>query len=173
MIADRFDATENQVDELKAVRAAVRLPALLALVDVDLVVQRVHGDSLPGQVLRSARWLDHHRLRGRRRSLDERRRPDSVRRDVAGSACSTTYAAHTLIPLRPRRPPGRPASKALLAGYCEEAASDRPVLDAYVLDKAVYEVVYETRNRPKWVHIPLGAVQGRTTLNPTHDSKEN
>ena len=53
VIADRFDATENQVDELKAVRAAVR-PALLALVDVDLVVQRVHGDFHLGQVLRSA-----------------------------------------------------------------------------------------------------------------------
>jgi formyltetrahydrofolate deformylase len=37
-------------------------------------------------------------------------------------------------------------------------AEDRVLLDAYVADKAVYETVYETRNRPSWVAIPLQAV---------------
>ena len=32
------------------------------------------------------------------------------------------------------------------------------MLRAYEADKAVYEVVYEVRNRPEWVDIPLGAV---------------
>ena len=32
------------------------------------------------------------------------------------------------------------------------------MLRAYEADKAIYEVVYEMRNRPDWVDIPLRAV---------------
>ena len=33
------------------------------------------------------------------------------------------------------------------------------VLDAFLLDKAVYEVGYELAHRPDWVGIPLAAVR--------------
>jgi maltokinase len=37
-------------------------------------------------------------------------------------------------------------------------ADNRTLLDAYVADKAVYEAVYEKRNRPAWIAIPLAAL---------------
>jgi predicted trehalose synthase len=58
--------------------------------------------------------------------------------------------------------------EAFLDGYAEGGAggerADDPrdfdvLLRALELDKALYEVVYETRNRPTWLGIPLGAVR--------------
>jgi maltokinase len=49
---------------------------------------------------------------------------------------------------------------AFLHGYAgtELRATEAKVLRAYEADKAIYEVVYEMRNRPDWVGIPLAAV---------------
>ena len=40
----------------------------------------------------------------------------------------------------------------------ELSGTEASLLRAYEADKAIYEVVYEMRNRPDWVGIPLGAV---------------
>ena len=37
----------------------------------------------------------------------------------------------------------------------EDPATVEVVLNTYLLEKAVYEIVYELNNRPNWVRIPL------------------
>jgi maltokinase len=48
-------------------------------------------------------------------------------------------------------------------GYSKGGGTDPreefALLRAYELDKAVYEVVYESRNRPTWVNIPLSTIE--------------
>ena len=178
VMAARFEAAAAQVDGLGEVRSAVQ-HALRELGAATLVTQRVHGDFHLGQVLRSADGWTIIDFEGEPlKTLSERRRPDSVWRDVAGMLRSFDYVrgAHPDPTSVQAAAWSAAARQSFLDGYCEEAAPDEAVLNAYVLDKAVYEVVYETRNRPDWVHIPLGAVHDvarRTALSPTHNPKEN
>jgi maltose alpha-D-glucosyltransferase/alpha-amylase len=38
------------------------------------------------------------------------------------------------------------------------AESFEQLLEIYVLDKALYELMYELNNRPAWVRIPLAGI---------------
>ena len=105
--------------------------------------------------------------------------PTSPWRDVAGMLRSFDYAAHAVEAdvqaderggqrRSPSAPPSGPTatSAAFLAGYVENSgrtadggsAEQDLILRAYVADKAVYEAVYEARNRPTWLPIPLAAI---------------
>lgn len=152
---------EPHVDAIRAVydrAAASHWPDL----------QRIHGDLHLGQVLAAPEprgWVFLDFEGEPLRPLAERSLPDSTLRDVAGMLRSFDYIAGALAHDAEFVDAGawaQAARQAFLDGYRRGTGDDltdhRALLDAFELDKAVYEVVYETRNRPDWAGIPLAAV---------------
>jgi trehalose synthase-fused probable maltokinase len=147
-----------------APRIASQLEALEA--GGDAHVSRIHGDYHLGQLLRRADGFAVIDFEGEpARTLVERRAPASPLRDVAGMLRSLEYAAHTTS--RNGSPDGesaawlRGARAALLDGYGGISPADLPLLAAFELEKACYEVVYEANNRPDWTWLPLEALERR------------
>jgi maltokinase len=131
--------------------------------------QRVHGDLHLGQVMRSAtgwRILDFEGEPAR--PMAARRGMDCPLKDVAGMIRSFDYAARHLLPGSPNTPPSRATEwaqrnqQAYLEGYARTigVAPEPDPLLAFILDKACYEVLYEARNRPDWLNVPLSAIEG-------------
>ena len=143
---------------------------------------RCHGDYHLGQILVSENDVIILDFEGEpAKPLAERRRKCSPLRDVAGMLRSFSYAALTgLVASTAARPEecerlepwadlwetwvGAAFLRAYLAAV--DAAAFVPsnpedldlVLQAFVLDKAFYELSYELNNRPDWVHIPLNGL---------------
>ncbi len=165
-VADRFAWAADQVDELAACRAGVArvVDELRALTGVP-PRQRVHGDLHLGQVLRSSgRWYVTDFEGEPLAPLAERTRPDYAVRDVAGLLRSFDYAA-AVGGLRGAAAAAWVSSARLAAlrAYDEDAGTTLAagagaaagLLRAFEIDKAAYEAVYERRNRPDWLPIPL------------------
>ncbi len=176
-MSGRLDAAVGVVPQLAGHAAALRATydALRGLTE-PVVAQRVHGDLHLGQTLRTTRGWKLVDFEGEpAKPLTERVRPDSAWRDVAGMLRSFDYAAHAVgegvegSDEHRERAAARADEwaarnrTAFLDGYTGARETGREgeatLLRAYEVDKAVYEAVYETRNRPGWVGIPLAAIR--------------
>jgi len=161
------------VPELDPYRTHITaLYARLASFTGPLRKQRVHGDLHLGQVMRSAtgwRILDFEGEPAR--PMAARRGMDCPLKDVAGMIRSFDYAARHLLPGSPGTALARAGEwaernqDAYLDGYAQTigAAPEPEPLLAFILDKACYEVLYEARNRPDWLNVPLSAIEGLLT----------
>jgi maltokinase len=170
---ERLEAALAVVPDLAPYADALRATYdEVAALTEDVPVQRVHGDYHLGQVLRTQDgWVLLDFEGEPARSLAERTALMSPLRDVAGMLRSFDYAArHLLAEHTGQQHLAYRASEwadrnrtAFCDGYAKAAGSDprdnSVLLRAFELDKAVYEVVYEARNRPTWLAIPLGSVE--------------
>jgi maltose alpha-D-glucosyltransferase/alpha-amylase len=143
---------------------------------------RIHGDYHLGQVLRSKGDFVILDFEGEpARPLAERRMKHSPLKDVAGMVRSFSYAAFVALTKYTTR---RPEDYAQLESWARlwetsvsgeflrayrEAMGESPIIPAerkefdalleiYMLDKALYELVYELDNRPAWIRIPLHGI---------------
>ncbi len=143
---------------------------------------RHHGDYHLGQMLNTGRDFIIIDFEGEpARSISERRMKHSPLRDVAGMLRSFHYAAHTALA---QQQGVRAEDAACLDAWAEiwaqrigrifleaylataRGASFIPadpetlemLLEAYLLEKAAYEVCYELNNRPDWIFIPVRGI---------------
>lgn len=143
---------------------------------------RCHGDYHLGQVIRVENDYVILDFEGEPvRTVAERRAKQSPLKDVAGMLRSYRYAAYAgLFAFTQNRPEdfGRFVpwaelwfqwvSAAFLGAYrsgvrgepflLAEREAFASLLDAFMLDKAFYELNYELNNRPDWVRIPLRGI---------------
>jgi maltose alpha-D-glucosyltransferase/alpha-amylase len=151
---------------------------------------RVHGDYHLGQVLFTGRDFVIIDFEGEPlRPIGERRLKRTPLRDVAGMLRSFDYAAQSAVLSGIERGEYPPlgddrceqlrrwagfwnawVGAAFLRTYLQTADGApflptrrrhvRTLLDASLLEKAIYEVSYELANRPGWVRIPLSGIRG-------------
>jgi maltokinase len=176
----RLDAALHVVPELAT--QAPDLRELFAAVGSigSGTAQRVHGDLHLGQTLRTAKGWKIVDFEGEpAKPLAVRVEPDSPWRDVAGMLRSFDYVprvaemtAATTDDNGTEQRAFRAAEwsarnqAAFLEAYAgrELTSDEHTLLAAYVADKAVYECVYEARNRPAWLPIPLAALGQATSV---------
>lgn len=162
----RLAAAAEEVAALRPLAPALD-ERFAAVGDNDVDGQQVHGDFHLGQTLLTAKGWRIIDFEGEPiKSLAERRAPDSRWRDAAGMLRSLAYATSACPD--PDSDEARSwlaeTSHAFLDAYVSGFGGglgelDQELLDAYLADKAVYEVVYEARNRPDWIEIPLRALR--------------
>jgi len=140
---------------------------------------RIHGDYHLGQVLRVRMDFVILDFEGEpARPLAVRRSKQCPLKDVAGMLRSFGYAAYAGLKNYAARHPEyltrlepwaqlweRSAAAEFLRAYYQTAQGAafmppgnvdfRKLLDIFLLDKALYKVLYELNSRPAWVRIPL------------------
>ena len=184
VLKDRVSLLPDELVELAAAvlsrrrRVMERLQALQSG-GTGLQRIRIHGDYHLGQVLRVKSDFVLIDFEGEpTRPLSERRSKQCALKDVAGMLRSFSYAAYaSLISYTTRHPEDiarlepwaqvweRSVAAQFLRAYRETTAdaeflpndlSDfRALLDLFLVDKALYELLYELNTRPAWVRIPL------------------
>jgi maltokinase len=160
----RLDAAVAEVPQLDALREQIAILFQQAATSPWPRLQRIHGDLHLGQVLGmpGGDWVIIDFEGEPMRPLSERTPPDVALRDVAGMLRSFDYVSGAEPRSQDAAGWAAACRRAFIDGYSERSGEDvlahTGLIDALELDKALYEAVYEARNRPTWLPIPVAAI---------------
>ncbi|MCU1477167.1 MAG: phosphotransferase, partial [Subtercola sp.] len=163
----RHAGAVHEVPELAAYSAAIERIFEAAAASPWPRLQRIHGDYHLGQVLAvpGGAWVLVDFEGEPLRPMVERNQPDLAVRDIAGMLRSFDYVAGSFAHSHVGESAAQwaaDARTAFLDGYVARSGLDlnasRALLDAFEIDKALYEAIYEARNRPSWISIPTTAI---------------
>ena len=176
-MTDRLDAALDVVPELAEYADGLRA-TFAAVADVAGVAGAAGARRPPPRPDPAHRQgLEDRRLRGRARQAARRAGRCPTPRGVTSPACcgpSTTPRAWPSDGGRARDDTGAEQRAYRAAEWADRNCDGLPVgvrrpraapptsrrcSTRYVADKAVYEAVYEARNRPTWVPVPLAAIE--------------
>lgn len=182
------ESVKKELDALFQYQSEViRRFTSLRHIQSDLVRSRTHGDYHLGQVLFTGKDFVIIDYEGEpARSLDDRRSKRLALRDVAGMLRSFDYASHSHSLEQQEKIATKEEREAranrdlwaqlwttvvgglFLKSYLKETRgtqivpSDQDalttILDAYLLEKSIYELSYELNNRPDWISIPVRGI---------------
>jgi maltose alpha-D-glucosyltransferase / alpha-amylase len=155
---------------------------------IDALRTRTHGDFHLAQVLNTGKDFMIMDFEGEpARSLTDRRLKRSVMKDIAGMLRSFHYAAYSSLLNQAPEPSQftisnpeawaeawyKRVSVAFLKSYLrvvgeaeiipKEKQAFKVLLEAYLIEKALYELSYELNNRPSWAIIPLRGISDLLT----------
>ena len=175
------DIREHAARVLALEEEAVRRLRSLLQMGITAMRTRIHGDYHLGQVLFTGTDFVIIDFEGEpARSLSERRAKRSPLQDVAGMLRSFHYAAYAPLLGSPSGPQNV-QTRSQWADYWQawvcatflrtylnisgnaghiphNKVELQALLDAYLLEKAIYELKYELNNRPQWLAIPLEGI---------------
>ncbi len=153
---------------------------------VTAVRMRTHGDLHLGQILNAGKDFVIIDFEGEpAHSLPERRRKRCALRDVAGMLRSFSYAVYAAKAVQIERGPMTATDSSRLTAWAHLwqtwsswaflkeytiTAGDAPfisrsleemriLLNAFQMEKAVYELGYELNNRPDWLRVPIAGIE--------------
>jgi maltokinase len=170
-----LDAAMIAVPQLRAYEANLRsCYRELERLGGALPLQRIHGDYHLGQVLAAdGNWVVIDFEGEPAVPLARRLAFAPALRDVAGMLRSFDYASRQpFIDGSAQQHPdeatrmraqiwARDCQEAFCDGYVGASGADlreTSLLKAFLMQKAVYEAVYEAKHRPSWINIPISAI---------------
>ncbi len=180
------DETNQEIKQiLKLKNKIIERYEFIRTQKISTVMMRCHGDYHLGQVLYTGDDFVIIDFEGEpARPLSERRAKRSPLQDVAGMLRSFHYASYSAMNRESLKKAGQEdaritlqpwaqywytwVSVAFLKSYLkhvrqahllpEQQDQLRLLLDAYLLEKATYEIGYELNNRPDWLKVPVRGI---------------